>query len=788
MGLAEGLPKDQWRLKPAADLLRLTVCDMAMGSGAFLVQACRYLSERLVEAWEAAETAAGGRVVVTPEGDLASGAPDEQPLPRDAEERLAVARRVVSDRCLYGVDKNRLAVEMGKLSLWLVTLQKDRPFTFLDHRLRCGDSLLGVDLKQLYGWSLKQQEMVRLPWVQPFVQRALDRSLALRARIAATTVVSLRDAAEKTRLLAEAEQATELVRLGADLLVASALDANPKRRELLRQTLLTSYEIEALAEEEHERHPFRAEHRAAGIVERTALRARADELLGDHRPFHWPLEFPEIFIGPKERGEAAGFAAMIGNPPFLGGQKITGALGVPYRDYLVEFLAHGVRGSADLCAYFFLRAHHLVRHDGDMGLLATNTIAQGGTREVGLEQLTKAGDAIVRAIPSRKWPGEANLEVAHLWLRKGEWRDGYVLDEQPVGGISAFLTVPSRAQGNPYRLAANAGKSFQGSIVLGMGFVLEPEEALALIAKDPRSREVLFPYLNGEDLNSRPDQSPSRWVINFHDWPLERAESYPDCMRIVREKVKPKREEQNDEGGKQYWWRFLRPRPELHEAIAGMERVLVLSIVTQYFGPAFCPNGWVYAHRCCVFPLDEWGDYSVVQSTIHEVWARQYSSSLESRLNYSPTDCFETFPLPFAQDCLVIYGERYVTHRNTIANSRQEGTTKVYQRFHSSEEASPDIARLRELHAEMDRAVADAYGWSDLDLGHGFHETKQGRRFTISEVARREVLDRLLALNHARYAEEVAAGLHEKGKAGSGRKAGMGRRSGQMALDGGAEG
>ena len=94
--------------------------------------------------------------------------------------------------------------------------------------------------------------------------------------------------------------------------------------------------------------------------------------------------------------------------------------------------------------------------------------------------------------------------------------------------------------------------------------------------------------------------------------------------------------------------------------------------------------------------------------------------------------------------------------------SRQEGLTKTYNRFHNPDESAEDIERLRELHVEMDRAVADAYGWGDLDLGHGFHETKQGVRFTISEEARREVLDRLLLLNHERYAEEVAQGLHDK--------------------------
>ena len=95
---------------------------------------------------------------------------------------------------------------------------------------------------------------------------------------------------------------------------------------------------------------------------------------------------------------------------------------------------------------------------------------------------------------------------------------------------------------------------------------------------------------------------------------------------------------------------------------------------------------------------------------------------------------------------------------------RQEGLTKTYNRFHDPDETSADIQKLRQLHVEMDNAVAVAYGWTDLDLGHDFHETKQGVRYTISEPARREVLARLLKLNHERYAEEVKQGLHEKKK------------------------
>jgi hypothetical protein len=162
--------------------------------------------------------------------------------------------------------------------------------------------------------------------------------------------------------------------------------------------------------------------------------------------------------------------------------------------------------------------------------------------------------------------------------------------------------------------------------------------------------------------------------------------------------------------------------------------------------------------------LPEWKFFSVLQSHLHYRWAWHYSSTMRTDINYSPSDCFETFPFPARLTGLDTIGERYHEHRRQTMFARQEGLTKTYNRFHNPEEAGSDIQKLRQLHVEMDHAVAAAYGWTDLDLGHGFHQTKQGLRFTISEAARREVLGRLLKLNHERYAEEVAKGLHEKKK------------------------
>ena len=769
VGVAEGKPKDKWKLKGAPELLSLKVCDMAMGSGAFLVEVCRYLSARLVESWESAE----GRIKegessletrVLPDGSLSVGDATERVLPADAEERLIMARRLVADRCLYGVDKNPLAVEMAKLSLWLITLQKNKPFTFLDHSLRCGDSLVGVSVNQLRHWNLdiyKETGEV----LAGDIQQQIDKVIELRRKIENTPVDVSQDQTYKENLLGEAKiHMTGLLSDADQLTACYFFSSNKTRQDNARQIFLKARDGRGDIPEE-----------MLDILQKANV-----------QPFHWELEFPEVFA------DEGGFDAIVGNPPFQGGKKISGALGTVYREFLVEQIADGVKGNADLCSYFFLRADQSLGIDGGMGLIATNTIAQGDTREVGLDQLAAKGRAIPRAVPSRKWPGSANLEVAHVWVKKGAWEGGFALDEKVVEGITPFLTVPGQAVGNPERLAANQGESYIGSYVLGMGFVLEPEEALALIAKDARNEDVLFPYLNGQDLNSNPDQSPSRWVINFFDWPLDAehddekkpkgppyAADYPDCLAIVREKVKPERTRRKENGEfklrkplPQKWWIYADKRPALYGAIEGCDRVLVAARVSKLLIFSFVPTSQVYSEQIVVLNLSEYRDLSLMQSSIHRTWAwKQCSTMRDAGIRYSPTDGFETFLFPNNYNNLESIGEAYYTHRQSIMLTTNLGLTKTYNRFHNPEDTAEDIAQLRQLHIEMDTAVAAAYGWQDLALQHDFHETKQGLRFTISEAARREVLDRLLALNHERYAEEVKQGLHDKKKKKSRKKA-----------------
>ena len=224
-GPAEGRPREQWKLKSPKEILDLKVCDMAMGSGAFLVQACRYLAERLVEAWENEEKRHPGQVLITPDGKFSEGSPSERLVPADADERIAIARRVVADRCLYGVDINPMAVEMAKLSLWLITVDANRPFTFLDHAFKCGDSLLGItSLEQLENFSLRPGGGKQQAFATLNLWRHIEEAKKKREMLEAMPSDTPEQIAAKAALYAEAEEAVAKLNAAADVLVCGGIE------------------------------------------------------------------------------------------------------------------------------------------------------------------------------------------------------------------------------------------------------------------------------------------------------------------------------------------------------------------------------------------------------------------------------------------------------------------------------------------------------------------------------------------------------------------------------------
>ena len=788
----------------AAQILDLKICDPAMGSGAFLVECCRYLAELLELAW----SREGLPETLKPDGSA------------HGEEPLLYARRLIAQGCLYGVDKNPFAVNLARLSLWLVSLSKNAPFTFVDHALKCGDSLVGMERyeieKALKGAS--RQREIQMAY--------LDQVRQQEAKSFATFHADSRsdaDDAQKRQALDDLNASTAYLRTVGDLLVAAFFNGKkPKDREELKQLYLA-------ATLQHSS--------AAGLEDELAEpleRLREGEK--GIQPLHWQLAFPDVF-GRQELG----FDVFVGNPPFAGIKTFIQGYPEGILDWFKQLHPES-GGQCDLVAHFFRRCFYLLRRGGSLGLIATNTIAQGDTRSSGLRWICLNGGTIYAARKRYKWPGVAAVVVSVVHLLKGAFAGVKLLERRPVEEITAFLFTNGGNE-DPKKLVANAGRSFQGSMVYGMGFTFDDSGPAddetpgipspiatmeRLVAENPKNAEVISPYIGGEEVNSSPTHSYHRYVIDFG----ERSEAecrreWPELLDILERKVKPDRAHlmgRNAIGTKRAtnWWIFGSTAKELYTAIEGSDRVLATNAqASPQYTQAFMATGSVFANSLNIFPLRQFYSLAILQSKVHEEFARSICSSLKDDLRYNPTDCFETFPFPTAlldstandpahdatRPSLEVIGERYHQFRAELMVSNNEGLTSTYNRFHDPAEISSDLLELRRLHGEMDQAVLNAYGWSDVPTACGFgldyldledvpddlqdridsgelffwepdeagafaaqvraYGAVKGKkkfpwRYRWPDDVRDDVLARLLALNAERYGEEVALGLHGK--------------------------
>jgi hypothetical protein len=291
-------------------------------------------------------------------------------------------------------------------------------------------------------------------------------------------------------------------------------------------------------------------------------------------------------------------------------------------------------------------------------------------------------------------------------------------------------------------------------MVQGLGFILTVDQKDELIAHNPRNREVLQPYVIGKDLNQRPDCSASRWIINFRDWPLGRAEEYPDCVEILRCLVKPERDRNKRAQRREHWWIYGEYAPGLYSAISGLDHVLAICLHGNLIMPARVVARNIFSHATTVFALEDFASLAILSSSIHSTWAIRYSGTIRTDLRYAASDVFLTLPRPQPTPELEVLGQQLHTSRQDLMLSRSWGLTKTYNRVHDPDVHEPAIQELRDIHVAIDEAVMRAYGWDDLDLKIGHHPTKIGIRWTVSKEARFELLDLLLEENHRRYALE----------------------------------
>lgn len=764
---AKGLPPREYKSQAEAALLGLRVLDSACGSGHMLLGAARRIGLELARLRH----------------------DEDQPSPA----HLRQAVRDAISHCVYGVDFNPSAVELCKVALWLEAHEPGRPLGFLDHRIRCGDSLAGLGRFEELEAGIPDEAFKAKPGDDKKAASALAKRNAkerAESEVHQAIMDFGNDWASSSRIAAQ-QGFSQVEELGDEELsqedekrarYAKYIEGEAARGLHELADIKTAQYflplLEGQAGSAVTEGGFRACLRGESSPEKLSGFAAASSVAGKRRFFHWFAEFPNVFTKADE-----GFDVIIGNPPFLGGKKLSGTFGDDYLAFLKANFAPA--GAMDLVGFFFRRNFELLRSGGRMALIATKTIAEGGTREGGLDVIAKTG-TIYWAVKSTPWPGAAAVSVSLIAIKKGKHSGLFTLNRKLVTTISPYLDDATNVL-NPYRLHENSGISFIGSIVLGMGFILEDSKAQELISKNPKNREVLFEYITGEDINSRPDSSPRRWVICFSDWPLRRrrlgflpkpedawecasddyigpvAEDYPECLEIIERTVKPERfrnhANRNLSISQRYvrmWWQFGVHVKNLYRAVASMRRTLVLARVSRTVAFTFIDLPVIPADVVITFAFEQYCYFSCLESNTHFMWAYKYCSTMKGDLRYSPPDCFETFPFPDplrpghpsdeletkVRDQLEEVGKAYYEHRAALMLDLNLGLTKTYNLFHdrdldeamvaaalaksggkgSAADCFARLTRLRELHAEMDNAVLKAYGWVDIKLEHGVYE------------------------------------------------------------------
>jgi hypothetical protein len=769
-------------------LLKLKVCDVACGSGHILLSAARRIALAVAR-------------VLTDE---------EQPNPLS----IRKAMKDVVRNCIYGVDKNPLAVELCKIALWLEAYNPGEPLNFLDHHIKCGDAIVGLAHRSELEKGIADEAFKTLAvddkdiaktWRDKNVKERKERiakSLQLKAEFEKSTENSVQEAMAEYKTFNQLPETTPdeierkakaykkfidgkgftFLKAMADTQVAQFFIA---KTEGNKDFLMTDADFRLILSG------------YKGWQDRKVAKATALALA--QRFFHWFIEFPEVFDG-------GGFDCILGNPPYLGGGKISGVFGESFLT-ICKYYYFPFPGQCDIVSLFIRRITCLLSQKGISGLITTNSISQGDTRVGGLNEVINQGIKLSFVIRSIRWPGIAAVNVTLICLGNIEVPKK-ILDNKIVTEINSYLLEGKNI--SPFELNFNLDKSFKGIDTLGDGFILSDNQNIYDFSQIERD-EVIKHFLNGDDVNNSPSIAPSRLIIDFNEMDYDKAKFYANCFKIVEEKVLPERRKCNDKIAKEKWWLFLRPRPNMRRSLQTKSRYLVISQTTKYLAPTFINNENILPSKALVILSEsKFSFFTYIQSTLHNEWAFTFGSTLSDTLRYTTTDAFNTFPFPtnlkseFEQQLETI-GEAYHEHRKQLMLGMQLGLTKTYNLFHSNaitaqsaddkdkqvaslqkhldktvntisfDEAIQGILKLRELHVQMDEAVLDAYGWgfdsaqpeNGIKLSHDFYDVdylpeNDRVRFTIHPDTRKEVLKRLLELNHKIHEEEVEQGLWDK--------------------------
>lgn len=417
---------------------------------------------------------------------------------------------------------------------------------------------------------------------------------------------------------------------------------------------------------------------------------------------------------------------VISNPPFLGGHRIRQEKGDQYIAWLnAKFPKHNKK--SDYCTYWYKKILQDCRPGIKVGLVSTNSITQNTARENSLEPILESGGTIFNAYTSFPWTGSAKVHVSIVnFVNKGSYFGIKKLNGKSVVGISARLkntnVINLQSIIKPNKLAENLNLSFMGVIPNVKGFVLSVEEAEEISRKNPKNKECLKVFMTGRDLNQGWTWSGSRMIIDFQDWPLEKAQEYKECFEIVKNKVKPQRLNTTSTGSQikknqKYWWKYEGVATTMRQQLKPLKQFIATSRVSKHLLFAMISNNQniMPDNTLFVFASSSFSFMGILSSKLHIVWAKYQGSTLKEDHRYTNTTCFESFPFPSDKENPKVSQtmEKIERYRKEVCQSKQHGLTTLYnQMFDGGHET------LRQLHKQLDHAVADLYGFPVKDLNN----------------------------------------------------------------------
>jgi methylase of polypeptide subunit release factors len=408
---------------------------------------------------------------------------------------------------------------------------------------------------------------------------------------------------------------------------------------------------------------------------------------------------------------------VVGNPPFLGAKLLRAGLGDEYVEALYSVFGGRLPGMSDLCAYWHEKARAQIesRRLKRAGLLATQGIRGGRGRRV-LERISEGG-AIFFAYADEPWVlSGAAVHISFIGQDDGS-ETPRTLDGKVVDTINPDLTTGADL-GKARRLAENAGIAFIPDVKGGPFDIDEPMALRLLSAPNPDGRtnaDVVRPWVNGLDVTRRPRHM---WIIDFGvDLSESEAALFEAPFEYVREHVRPERAVSRTT--ELDWWIHERPGHSMRAALVGLSRYIATPETAKHRLFVWLPSGTLADHSLVVFASEDDYLFGVLQSRIHERWSLAVGTQLETRPRYTPTTCFEKFAFPQPthdqRDAIAKIARDLDRLRSGWLNPPGLPTALLERRTLTNLYNEPPTW-LENVHADLDRAVLDAYGWpADLD-------------------------------------------------------------------------